>query len=190
MQARHDYKTTLKHFQTKFSVHKIKVSDFCLQLGNRAHLDKKEFKDMNWLPINERVNQRICVHILFNNSSPSSMSDIFTPNKLTKHTRNSQHNFKVPFQRTNMGQNAISYTGPYLWNSLSIDIKLAKTRNEFKHKIKSTHWFRHTTHIREHYGTRHIDLFLSPCHIYRGGLRVREIEIIFYLYCPNWLFFF
>ena len=34
---------------------------FCLQLGNRAHLDKMEFKDMNWLPINEGVKQRICV---------------------------------------------------------------------------------------------------------------------------------
>ena len=68
------------------------------------------------------------------------MSDIFIPNKVIKYTRNSQRSFKVPFRRTNMGQNAISYTGPYLWNSLSIDIKLAKTRNEFKHKMKSTYF--------------------------------------------------
>ena len=68
------------------------------------------------------------------------MSDIFVPNKLIKHTRNSEHRFKIPFRRTNMGQNTLSYSGPFLWNNLSIDIKLAKTRNDFKHKIKSSYF--------------------------------------------------
>ena len=37
---------------------------FCLQLGNRAHLDKEEFKDT-------RLNQRICVlaYNFYNNAS-------------------------------------------------------------------------------------------------------------------------
>ena len=72
--------------------------------------------------------------------SPSYMSDIFIPNIVAKETRNSQHSFKVPFYKTNVGQNALSYSGPNLWNKIPSDIKLAKTRNEFKHKIKSNYF--------------------------------------------------
>ena len=111
---------------------------FSLQLENRAHLDKKEFQEINWLPINERMRQRICVFgdNFFNNTSPSYMSDILIINNVEKHTRNSQYSFKIPLRKTNIGQNALSYLGPRLWNSLGTDIKLAKTRNVFKHKIK------------------------------------------------------
>ena len=34
---------------------------FCLNLENRAHLDNKEFKDINWLPVKESDAQRIYV---------------------------------------------------------------------------------------------------------------------------------
>ena len=37
-----------------------------------------------------------------------------------------------------MGQNAISYTWPYLWNSLSIATKLAKKRNVLLHVLAHT----------------------------------------------------
>ena len=128
-----------KELSNKLQCAQNKCIRFCLELNNRAHLDKKEFKEINWLPINERMRQRICVfgYNVFNNTSPSYMSDIFVPNKLIKHTRNSEHRFKIPFRRTNMGQNTLSYSGPFLWNNLSTNIKLAKTRNDFKHKMKS-----------------------------------------------------
>ena len=90
------------------------------------------------------------------------MSDILIPKKVIKHTRNSQHNFKVPFRRTNMGQYVsidgqkplvltmltIKYTGPYLWNSFSIDIKLAKqeTSLNIKRNLHILKRFRKTTH--------------------------------------------
>ena len=64
------------------------------------------------------------------------MTDIFTPNETKKHTRNSQLSLKVPLRKSNKGQNALSYMAPYLWNKLSIEVKLAKTRNEFKHRMK------------------------------------------------------
>ena len=102
----------------------------------RVHLETKEFKDYNWLPINERENQCICVGVynFFNNTSPSYMSDIFMPSNET-HPK-----FHVPLRKTNMGQNALSFTGPNLWNSLPIDVKLAKNRNVFKHKMKSNYF--------------------------------------------------
>ena len=112
---------------------------FCLSLDNRAHLDRKEFEKINWLPVKDRVNQRICVTAFnfFKGPSPLYMSDIFVPYETAKSTRNSMHRFKIPMRKTNMGQNSLSYLGPKLWNSLPCDLKLSKSKNTFKHKLKS-----------------------------------------------------
>ena len=133
------YPNLTKALSSKIQCAQNKCIRFCLRLQNRTHLDKKEFKDIDWLPIKQRVHQQICVlaYNCFNKMSPSYMSDIFIPNIVVKETRNSQHSFKVPFCKTNVGQNSLSYSGPDLWNKIPIDIKLSKTRNEFKHKIKS-----------------------------------------------------
>ena len=113
-----------------------------LNLDNRAHLDKKEFKDINWLPVKERVNQRICVtaYNLFTGTSTMYMSDIFIPYETSQCTRNSMHRFLVPMRKTNMGQNSLSYLGPKLWNNLPCDTKLSKSRNIFKHQLKSAYF--------------------------------------------------
>ena len=132
------YPNLTKALPNKLQCAQNKCIRFCLNLENRAHLDKSAFKKINWLPTNERVNQRICVsaYNFFNNTSPSYMSDIFTPCNVIQNTRNSAHRFKIPLRRTNNGQNALSYIGPKLWNSLSSDLKLSKNNNAFKHKMK------------------------------------------------------
>ena len=71
-----------------------------------------------------------------NNISPLYMSDIFIPQKVLKITRNSTHRFQMPFRRTNIGQKGMSYFGPKLWNNLPTELKLSKSTNLFKHKIK------------------------------------------------------
>ncbi len=115
-----------------------------------------------------------------------------------------------------MGQNAISYIGPKLWNKLPIDIKLIKTRNGFKHKIKSTYFETlqkcnvHTVTLTSHcflpshlptlcpvistllgsiMETRHIALLLSPCHIYRGGFRLRGVDAFILLFASHFVCF-
>ena len=132
------YPNLTKALSNKLQCAQNKCIRFCLNLDNRAHLDKTAFKKINWLPTNERVNQRICTsaYNFFNNTSPSYMSDIFTSCKVMQNTRNSAHRFKIPLRRTNSGQNALSYIGPKLWNSLSLDLKLSKSKNAFKHKMK------------------------------------------------------
>ena len=124
-----------KALANKIQCAQNKCIRFILLLENRSHLDKKEFQEINWLPIDERMRQRICVlgYNFFNNTSPSYMSDIFIQNDVKKHTRNSQYSFKVPLRKTNIGQKTLSYMGPLSWNSLGTDIKLAKSRNLFKH---------------------------------------------------------
>ena len=112
---------------------------FCLNLDNRAHLDKKEFEEINWLPVKDRVNQRISVTAYnhFHGISPKYMSDIFVPLETAKFTRNLANRFKIPFRRTNMGQNSISFLGPKTWNNIPCDLKSCKNRNVFKHKLKT-----------------------------------------------------
>ena len=58
-----------------------KCTRFCLNLDNKAHLDKNEFKDINWLPVKERVAERICVtaYNFFRGTSSLYMSEIFIP---------------------------------------------------------------------------------------------------------------
>ena len=100
---------------------------------------KKEFEDINCVPVKERVARRICVtaYNVFSGTSALFMSEIFIPYDTVQGTWNSKHRFKVPLKNTNMGQNSLSYHGPKLWNNLPCGLMLSKSRNIFKHKIKS-----------------------------------------------------
>ena len=55
------YPNLPRTFLIKFQRAQNKCIRFCLNLDNRAHLDKKEFKYINWLPVKERVHQRTLV---------------------------------------------------------------------------------------------------------------------------------
>ena len=68
---------------------------------------------------------------------PAYMSDIFSVVDNPRNTRGSVHKLELPFKTTNMGQKAISYIGPRVWNKLPSDCKLENNPNKFKHKIKA-----------------------------------------------------
>ena len=75
----------------------------------------------NWLPTRKRVDQ--CLNTItyqfVNDTCPYYLKEIF---EFAPHcridTRNEFAKLKVPFRKTNMGQKAISFVGPSLWNSL------------------------------------------------------------------------
>ena len=71
-----------------------------------------------------------------NNIRPYYLKEIFefAPHCRTD-TRNKFSKLKIPFRKTNMGQKAISFVGPSLWNSLPELIK--KRINTFKHSVKN-----------------------------------------------------
>ena len=48
--------------------------------------------------------------------------------------------FNVPHRKTNVGQKALSYVGPSLWNNLNKTLKTSTSLNAFKHNIKQ-HYF-------------------------------------------------
>ena len=51
-------------------------------------------------------------------------------------TRNTFSKLKNPLCKTNMGQKAVSYIGPSIWNGLPDSIKRANSLNTFKHVKK------------------------------------------------------
>ena len=128
-----------KSLTTKIQCAQNKCIRFCLNLDSYTHIDREHLKTINWLPTQERVNQRICVNVFkyFNQIAPTYMSDIFIPQKTVINTRNSMYRLKTQIKRSNMGQNSLSCIGPKLWNILPNEIKSSESTNSFKHKLKN-----------------------------------------------------
>ena len=94
-----------------------------------------EFKEINWLNVNDRFEQCVNTNVFefFNNRSPSYMAEIYHPNSIIGSIF---LKLKQPCRKTKQGQNCLSFIGPSTWNKLPDNIKNAKSLNSFKHKIK------------------------------------------------------
>ena len=51
-------------------------------------------------------------------------------------THSSSKKLKLPFRKTKLGIQSLSYVGPNTWNSLPNNLKSATSVNSFKHYIK------------------------------------------------------
>ena len=51
------YSLVSKKIRKKILITQIKAIRFCLKVNSRYHIGSKEFKEKNWLPIKERVEQ-------------------------------------------------------------------------------------------------------------------------------------
>ena len=56
------------------------------------------------------------------------------------HTRSSYEKLNVPHRKTNVGQKALSYFDPSLWNNLTKTLKTSTSLNAFKLDVKQ-HYF-------------------------------------------------
>ena len=104
------------------------------------HISEEDFRLINWLPTSKRVDQ--CINTItfkfVNNTCPYYLKEIF---EFAPHcridTRNKFAKLKIPFRKTNMGQKAISFVGPSLWNRLPELIKKTDNLNTFKRNVKN-----------------------------------------------------
>ena len=65
------------------------------------------------------------------------MHDVFKPaGQPNTTTRASLLKLNQPLQRTNHGQNNISYVGPIIWNNLPNSLKTTGNLNTYKHRVK------------------------------------------------------
>ena len=112
---------------------------FCLKLGDRTSIKINEFEKLNWLPIQERVNQCTlsCVYKFQTKDAPDYMNELFSHAEYNGiPTRHSYQKLKLPRRKTNQGLRALSYIGPSLWNNLDNSLKKSPSLNAFKHNIK------------------------------------------------------
>ena len=96
---------------------KINVSGFCLKLGDRASIKSNEFEKINWLPIQERVNQCTLssIYKFHCKNAPEYMDEVFSKVECNGiPTRYSYQKLKLPHRKTNQGLRALSYVGPSL----------------------------------------------------------------------------
>ena len=113
---------------------------FCFRLGKMSTISHKEFKDLNWLPIINRFEQRV-ISIVFKFIHGSCL---YYLNEVLKFAaegnislRNNFLKLKQSFRNTNTGQKALSSIGPLFWNKIPETLKKTDT---FKHNLKK-HFF-------------------------------------------------
>ena len=73
------YSNLNKNLKSKLQIAQNKCIRFCLYLENRKGIRYKHFKEINWLPISDRVDQFIAAsaYKFFNNQAPIYMEDVF-----------------------------------------------------------------------------------------------------------------
>ena len=116
---------------------------FCLKLNDKSSIKSEDFEKKNWLPIHDRVSQcSLCsIYKFFIKNCPKYFDEIYVPLETNGvHTRSSYQKLNVPHRKTNVGQKALSYVGPSLWNNLNKTLKTSTSLNTFKHNIKQ-HYF-------------------------------------------------
>ena len=120
------YPNLTEKTKKKIQIMQNKCIRFCLRLDKMHHISDEDFRLINWLPTNKRADQCIST-ITFkfvNDTCPYYLKEIFG---FAQHcridTRNKFAKLKIPFRKTIIGQKAISFVGPSLWNSLPELIK-------------------------------------------------------------------
>ena len=111
----------LKEMKKKIQIMQNKCIRFCLRLNKMHHICEEDFRLINWLSTSKRVDQ--CINTItfkfVNNTCPYYLREIFQfAPQCRIGTRNKFAKLKIPFHKTNVGQKAISFIGPSLWNSL------------------------------------------------------------------------
>ena len=134
------YTNLTEKTKKKIRIMQNKCIRLCLRLDKMHHISDKDFRLINWLSTSKRVDR--CINTItfkfFNNTCPYYLKEIF---EFAPHckigTRNKFAKLKILFRKTNMGQKAISFVGPSLWNNLPELIKKTDNLNTFKHSVKN-----------------------------------------------------
>ena len=116
---------------------------FCLKLDKMHHISEEDFKTINWLPVDQRVQQSLNVTVFkyVNEACPYYMKEVFeyaSQGRII--SRSNYAKLKVSFRKTTMGQKSLSYIGPSVWNKFPSSMKRKISLNKFKHDVKK-HYF-------------------------------------------------
>ena len=119
------YPSLRKDLQKRLQVSQNNCVRFCLQLDKKMRIGVAKFKEVNWLDINDRFSCVLpSIYKFFNSESPEYLNEIYSPAKPSYiNTWSSFERWRQPLRKWNKGLNSASYSGPSLWNKLSVEIK-------------------------------------------------------------------
>ena len=98
-------------------------------MNDRSNIN---FGKTNWFPIHERISQcSLCsIYKFFAKNCPNYFDEIYVPLETNGvHTGSSYQKLNVPHRKANVGQKALSYVGPSLWNNLNKSLKASTSLN-------------------------------------------------------------
>ena len=132
------YRNLNVKLKKKLQIMQNKCIRFCLKLDKMHHISEEDFKTINWLLVDQRVQQSLNVTVFkyVNNACPYYMKEVFeyaSQGRIS--SRNNYARLKVPFRKTTMGQKSLSYIGPSVWNKLPSSMKRNISLNTFKHDV-------------------------------------------------------
>ena len=150
IQCHYDYACSIWYsglsmqFKKRLQTTQNKLIRFILNLNCNDHIFPLHFKQLNWLPVNKRVEQIILCNVfkIYNGSSPKYFNEQFRP-------QNSLHNYETRLSQKggfvlprvkSYGSKSFSVISCSLWNKLPKHITKLDTLNNFKRAIK-THLF-------------------------------------------------
>ena len=102
-------------------------------------------KELHWLPIEQRITFKVLLLTFkaLNNLGPPYLSQLIVPYNPTRNLRSAgKHLLEVPNVRLkSYGDRAFSVAAPKHWNEIPLDIKLSRSVEVFKSRLK-TYLFR------------------------------------------------
>ena len=102
---------------------------FTLKRSNVALLEQ-----LNWkrLDTQRQIQVATMVYKSIHGLAPDYLGSLFTKYNPPYNLRNSENKLAVPLPRTNFLKNSFSYNGAVLWNSLSPELRQAKSLKSFR----------------------------------------------------------
>ena len=102
-------------------------------------------KELHWLPVEQRITFKVLLLTFkaLNNLAPPYLSQLIVPYNPTRNLRSAgKHLLEVPNVRLkSYGDRAFSVAAPKHWNEIPLDIKLSRSVDVFKSRLK-TYLFR------------------------------------------------
>ena len=109
---------------------------YLLNIIPRTHVDVNEFKCVNMLPVNYRVDQ-LKVHLMFNILHRMAPSNLLCPHVRDQYsigTQSREYDVVVPRVR-GPGSSTFAFTAVKLWNALSDNIQSIDTPGSFRRAV-------------------------------------------------------
>ena len=140
-----------KDLKNKLQVTQNKLIRFVLNLDPRSHIGNETFRELNWLPVSDRVDQVALCHVfkIHNNTAPTYMSEHFSPVS-NAHSYTTRFRVSVDCSGDScidtkryllprvkgFGQKSFAYQGCNRWNLLPQSVRDSKNLSVFKLNIK------------------------------------------------------